>query len=60
MVQDIFVYLAVGRSHDPAITYAASLAKTLEAELSGIAFRYEPIAMADAIITMTVPVLMSH
>ena len=48
MIQDIVVNLAVGRSHDPAVAYAASLAKTLEAELSGIAFRYEPIVMADA------------
>ena len=57
MIQDIVVNLAVGRSHDPAITYAASLAKTLEAELCGIVFRYEPVVMADAMEVMPADII---
>lgn len=48
MIQDIIVNLAVGRSHDPAIDYAISVAKTFEADLVGIAFRYEPLFVAGA------------
>src|SRR5882724_4799940 len=42
MIQDIIVNLAVGRPHDPAVGCAVSVAKTLEADLVGIAFCYEP------------------
>jgi len=48
MIQDIIVNLAVGRSHDPAVGYAVSVAKTLEADLVGIAFCYEPVIVAGA------------
>jgi nucleotide-binding universal stress UspA family protein len=48
MIQDIIVNLAVGRSHDPAVGYAVSVAKTLEADLVGIAFCYEPLLVAGA------------
>jgi nucleotide-binding universal stress UspA family protein len=48
MIQDIVVNLAVGRSNDPAVEYAISVAKTFEAELTGIAFCYEPVMVAGA------------
>jgi nucleotide-binding universal stress UspA family protein len=48
MIQDIIVNLAVGRSYDPAVGYAVSVAKTLEADLVGIAFCYEPLLVAGA------------
>jgi len=46
MIQDIIVNLAVGRLHDPAVGYTVSVAKTLEADLVGIAFCYEPVIVA--------------
>jgi nucleotide-binding universal stress UspA family protein len=48
MIQDIIVNLAVGRSHDPAVGYAVSVAKTFEADLAGIAFCYQPLIVAGA------------
>src|SRR5204862_7189323 len=47
-LQVLSVNLAVGRSHGPAVGYAVSGAKTLEADLVGIAFCYEPLLVAGA------------
>jgi nucleotide-binding universal stress UspA family protein len=48
MIQDIVVNLTVGRPHDPALDYAVSVARTFEADLSGVAFCYDPIVVPDA------------
>jgi nucleotide-binding universal stress UspA family protein len=43
MIKDILVNLAVGNRGDRARDYAISLAETLDAHLSGIAFSYDPV-----------------
>lgn len=43
MIKDILVNLAVGNKGDRARDYAISLAETLDAHLSGIAFSYDPV-----------------
>ena len=43
MIKDILVHLPVGKSPDPAIAFAVSVATEFSAHLTGIAFRYEPI-----------------
>jgi nucleotide-binding universal stress UspA family protein len=48
MIQDIVANLAVGRSHDPVIAFAISVAETFEADLVGIAFCYEPVIVPGA------------
>ena len=48
MIQDIVVNLAVEDGQDPVADYAISVAKLFEAELSGIAFSYDPIVLAAA------------
>src|SRR5438552_804533 len=48
MIQDIVVNLAVARKRDPALDYAVSVAETFEAELSGVAFCYDPIVVPDS------------
>jgi nucleotide-binding universal stress UspA family protein len=43
MIKDIVVNLPVGTSRDVAAHFAASVAAKLDAYLTGIAFRYEPL-----------------
>lgn len=45
MIQDIVVSLAVAQKRDPAVDYAVSVAKAFEAELSGVAFCYDPVVI---------------
>ena len=45
MIQDIIVSLAVGRSRDPAVGFAISVAETFDAELAGVAFCYQPVVL---------------
>ena len=43
MIKDILVNLSIENKPDVAADYAVSVAKTLDAHLSGVAFAYEPI-----------------
>ena len=43
MNKDILVNLAIGDKYDRARDYAISLAETLDAHLTAIAFAYEPV-----------------
>lgn len=43
MIKDLVVNLGIGQSHDAAAGYAISLAESLDAHVSGIAFAYEPL-----------------
>jgi hypothetical protein len=43
MIKDIVVNLPVGGAADNVAKFAASVAATLEAHLTGIAFRYGPL-----------------
>ena len=52
MIQDIVVNLTIGRARDAALDYAVSVAETFEADLTGIAFLYDPIVMPTATDTM--------
>jgi nucleotide-binding universal stress UspA family protein len=44
MIKDIVVNLSVGTSRDVATDFAASVAATFNAHLTGVAFLYEPLA----------------
>lgn len=46
MVKDLIVNLSIGVEHDAAIPYAVSLAETLGAHATGVAFAYEPVVVA--------------
>jgi nucleotide-binding universal stress UspA family protein len=46
MIEDIIVSLTVGRSRDPTVGFAVSVAETFDAELAGIAFCYAPVIVA--------------
>ena len=46
MIKDLVVNLAVGSASDVATDFAASMAATFDAHLTGIAFVYEPIIPA--------------
>ena len=43
MIKDIVVSLTLDAAHDPAATYAVSLAEAFEAHVAGIAFAFEPV-----------------
>jgi nucleotide-binding universal stress UspA family protein len=43
VIKDILVNLSIENKRDPAADYAVSVAATLDAHLSGLAFAYEPI-----------------
>src|SRR5215813_11590569 len=43
MIKDIVVNLTLDGTHDPAASYAVSLAEAFEAHVAGIAFTYEPV-----------------
>jgi len=43
MIKDLIVNLGIGQPHDAAAGYAISIAETLDAHVSGIAFAYEPL-----------------
>src|SRR5437773_955779 len=45
MIQDIVVNLAVARKRDPALNYAVSVAQAFEADLSAVAFCYDPVVI---------------
>src|SRR6516225_290196 len=48
MIKDIVANLSVGASRDVATDFAVSVAATFGAHLTGVVFRYEPLApMAD-------------
>jgi nucleotide-binding universal stress UspA family protein len=47
MIQDIIVSLAVGCSRDPAVGFAISVAEEFDAELAGVAFCYQPVAIGS-------------
>jgi nucleotide-binding universal stress UspA family protein len=44
MIKDIVANLSVGASRDVAPDFAVSVAATFDAHLTGVAFRYEPLA----------------
>ena len=44
MIKDIIANLSVGASRDVAPDFAVSVAATFDAHLTGVAFRYEPLA----------------
>ena len=44
MIKDIILNLSVDNERDSARDYAISVARTLDAHLTGVAFAYEPIA----------------
>lgn len=46
MIKDILVNLTIGNKRDVAADYAITVARTLDAHLSGVAFAYEPILPA--------------
>jgi nucleotide-binding universal stress UspA family protein len=57
MIQDIIVNLSVGRPQDPALDYAVTLAQAFDADLTGVAFRYEPVIVASPMDGMPVDLI---